>query len=88
MIKTNANQMHAIFGTGDICIAPMMGADGEHQLGLCAQTPREIGSTGKYLKGDMVDLYEFPILLEFDKPECIDVLIRALQAVKEQFTEV
>ena len=86
MIHINDKQMVAVFGTGDICMAPIQSDTNANLLGLCDQAPREIGSVGDYLEGDVVSLDVFPILLQFDKPECIDALIKALEAVKEQFT--
>lgn len=85
-MQVNENRVVAEFGTGDICITPMQGENREHRLGFINQAPREIGTVGDYLKGDVVDCNDFPILFEFAKPESIDALIRALQEVKEQFT--
>ena len=86
MIHINDKQTVITFGTGDVCIAPIQSADNENILGFCNQAPREIGTVGDYLKGDEVEMEWFPVMLKFDKPECIDVLIKALTAVKEQFT--
>ena len=86
MLEINDKQTIVHFGTGDVCIAPIQTADNENCLGLCNQAPREIGSVGDYLEGDEVELEWFPVMLKFDKPECIDVLIKALEAVREQFT--
>jgi hypothetical protein len=86
VMAINKSRVVAEFGTGDICIAPMQGENGEHRLGFINQTPREIGSGGDYVNGDIVDCNNFPILFEFAKPESIDVIIRALEDVKKQFT--
>lgn len=86
-MSVNKNRVIAEFGTGDICMAPIKSDEGGNMLGLCNQAPREIGSVGDYLKGDVVDLNEFPVILKFNKLECIDVLIKALRAVKKQFAD-
>lgn len=85
MIEIKEKQAVAYFGTGDICITPMEGENGEHRLGLINQSPREVGSTGDYVEGDVVDCNEFPILFEFTSHESIDALIKTLQDVRKQF---
>ena len=84
MIKRllDTNQIIIQFGTGDINIIP--GILKEEEIGIIAlreQKPREIGLNN----GDKSpsNLYEIPIILQFNKTESIDVLIHTLKEVKD-----
>jgi len=87
MIEINEKQAIATFGTGDIGVGDLTGANGEKQLGFSNQEAREIDAVGDFLKGDKVNTDEFQILFTFTKVESIDVIIRGLQRVKSMLNE-
>ena len=83
MIKrVDKKQMIVQFGNGDINIIPgILTEEDIGIVGLRNQEPREIGLNN----GDKApsNTAEFPIILQFDKKESIDVLIYALEETKK-----
>lgn len=83
MIKTLENQVTMQFGTGDIGVNPCYEKDGKTgALIFYNQTSREIGSEGDVKAGAKIDINDFPVVMVFNKKESIDVLINALNEVK------
>ncbi len=90
MIKQEHNHVILEFGTGDIGLnAGSITKDNEN-IGIIVfynQEPREIGSPGDIKAGTEVDLNSFPVLMEFSKKESVDVIIKALQEVKQSMSQ-
>ena len=82
MIINNGKQIELKFGTGDICVTGGRCED----FGVVTfsdRTPREIGSRGDIIAGQVYDLNkDFPIIMTFTKKESIDVVIGALEQAK------
>ena len=88
MITKYENQTILKFGTGDICINTGLLEDAG--VGLATfknQTPREIGSLGDVQIGEEVSLDIFDVVMKFTRIESIDVVLRALNEVKEIMIE-
>ena len=83
MIKRcNKNQIIIQFGNGDVNIIPGILIEEDIGIvGLRNQKAREVGLNNGDKAPDNTE--EFPILLQFNKKESIDVLIYALEEVKK-----
>lgn len=80
--KVDKRQTIIQFGTGDINIIPgILTEEDIGIVGLRNQAPREIGLNNGDKAPNNTD--EFPIILQFDKKESIDVLIYALEETKK-----
>lgn len=82
MIKVSPGRMEASLGNGDICVI----AGNIEDVGVVAfypQEPRPIGSAGAIRADNPCDLDEFPLVMTFSNVESLDVVIEALQEVKE-----
>ena len=87
MIKMLSDNVKMVFGTGDIGInSGIYKEDSNNIMGIIIfynQTPRKIGAPADVPAGTSVNIDEFPVLMEFHKPESIDVVINALSEAKE-----
>jgi hypothetical protein len=85
MIKVYSDKQVVItFGKGDICVNG--GDSSQSEVGIVLlnnQSPRDIGSVGKLLKGQEYEHKDMDVVIEFTKVESIDVLIRALEEAKK-----
>ncbi len=90
MIKQEHNHVILEFGTGDIGLNAGSITKDNEVVGIIVfynQEPREIGLPGDIKAGTEVDLNSFPVLMEFSKKESVDVIIKALQEVKQSMSQ-
>ena len=86
MIINGIDQSHILFGLGTIQFEPLFDSNTKEVVGLgLASVP-----IGKYTTGDTVDPEDYPqdlsdikTVLEFRNTESIDVVIKALNALKD-----
>lgn len=74
------------FGTGDICIASGYTKREDDKItGFVLfdnQEPRKIGCGNGDIKAGGVDIEKYPVVMEFNKKESIDVIIKILEDAK------
>jgi len=75
------------FGKGDIAVTN--GKNKNHVAVVFKnQQPREVGALGDLLKGQTTDETFPDIVMVFDNENSIDVVIRKLQAAKDELHEI
>ena len=87
MVKEENDNMVMEFGTGDIGFNAGAITIDNKKVGIIIfynQEPRDIGVKGDIESGTEVDLNDFPVRMEFNKKESIDVLITALNIAKNE----
>lgn len=86
MIKIDNEKAKMEFGSGDIGFNTYFRTDTEEKgLIFYNQEPREIGAEGDLKANTFIDREDFPVQMIFRKAESIDVVIEALNDLKDIF---